>query len=370
MNPLENWQAIRLNKPLTVNVPYFPEANIVAKEGEKIVVQIPEGSTVYIAIKGGKAGQTILPVIPQQQQPAVLPAAPHHHQQQQHAGAPGGHKNKNAVTYKPKANQPNANSVKNAAPAVTNDASAATGATANGGDAHQGNAGQQQPRGGKNNNNKNPRNRNGNNNNQKGQKNNNANASDVKVITAEELKRQREEQARHEAWLSQRKEFEKKEREEQDRRYKERLERQKKAKEEADARRKKEVEANGGLEEDSNEKEGEKDPGSGKKSCWVCGSENHISRKCSSRCKRSACNTARGAHSIKDCKDTCTLCNNKGHDEWYCDKRCPVCRRGVGDPHLLADCPIECRLCGAKGHRDRECEYSYYNKNKPQAVGN
>lgn len=318
---------------MTVNVPYFPEAGIVAKEGEKIVVKIPEGSTVYIAIKGAKGSSGLVPVpLPQQAQPAAQSPVTQHH----NAG-------QKVATYKPKVNQPNAG--KNAPAATTNTASAANGAA---------NGDSQQRK---------------NNNNRNGQKNRNRNnhgspatVPAEKVITVEDLKRQRQEQAKHEAWLAQRKEFERKEREEQDRRYKERVERQKKLKEEAEARRKKEKEEKGEKDEEEQSAEGGEKGEKEKKSCWVCGSEKHISRKCSARCKRSACNEQFGHHSIEKCKEVCLLCEQKGHDEWYCVKRCPMCKRGVGEPHLLEDCPVECRLCGAKGHRDRDCEYSYGNR--------
>jgi len=87
-----------------------------------------------------------------------------------------------------------------------------------------------------------------------------------------------------------------------------------------------------------------------------------MSRKCSDRCKRAACNEELGAHSAKTCKEACELCAVKGHDAWYCQKRCTLCRR---DAHLPEECPIICSLCGAEGqHRVRACPWSYQNRNR------
>jgi len=364
-NLLDNWQAYRLSKPLIVNVGVFPEAGLVATAGEKIKEKVPENSVVFVSITNPKSGQTFVPLLPQgQQQPAQhqpLPAsqvvAKGVAQQQPHQGQKGG--KKNTATYKPKANQPNSN----AAQAGTSNASAANGgAPVNGGDARQGGAQQQQPRKNRNNSNS------GNTNAPKQSKGKEKVVEEpAKVITAEDLKRQREEQAQHEAWLAQRRDFERKEREEQDRRYRERVARQQQLKKEKDEAEKKrrELEGEPKLEEEQ-QKEGEKES-TGPKSCWVCNSDKHIARKCPSRCKRSNCNTNGNVHTMQNCKESCLLCKGKGHDEWYCEKRCPVCRRGTGDAHLLENCPVECRLCGAKGHRDRDCEYAYANREKKKS---
>jgi len=316
----QGWQHVVLEKSLIFAITELPEAGLSTKGDEKIMVKVPEGLTVLIKCPTSSFSQKSEP--PTTYSPSASAVVAHGTNTGNFSPNAGPAKQaKTTQVYQPKHKNTNSPHLQKS-PNQSNGVNGGSGSGGGGGGGHVNvNA--------NNNSNRQPKQQQK----QRGQQQ----QQQPKAITTEELKKQKEEEATRAEWLAQRRDYERREREEQDRRYRERMEKLKAQKDKM-------------KEQDDTSRE--------RKKCWVCNSEDHMSRKCPEKCKRGQCNKEFGPHPTRDCKDACELCTEKGHDAWYCPKRCGICRN---EAHLLKECTVKCSLCGEPGHRERSCPFSYNN---------